>query len=117
MNKAWVTFLLFGWTVVMVVLAPVLLSFSTYSSSRLKTPGMLGLPGVEIRLTTKRPLLDWTGRLASTSTEILWDDEVVYSSVPGRSGFSWRADMLAKYDLAIGSDGKPSFSERKQSAK
>ena len=107
MSKAWVTVTFVLWTAVMIIIAPYLFSWQRETVVKTEIPLLPGIRAFEYTFITKQPVLDWSGRLASHQSEITFDGEIIFSSIPGHPALNWSSDLLDGYSASIDSSGNP----------
>ena len=111
MSKPWITFLLIGWTIALLVLSPFLFSIYRTSVTSMEVAMPAGLPPIKYKISTRQSILDWTGRLSTTYTQAMFDDEMLFYSAPGQVGYRESVNIPSSYILSVSQDGKPIFTK------
>jgi hypothetical protein len=107
MSKPWIIFLFVLWTLALIVISPILLSFTRISSSTVHLNQEGIFPPLNVTITTTRPILDWTGRFSNIKFDYSVDSNDYEVSPDGLIRLKSEAASRAK--IIIGSNHIPTI--------
>jgi len=105
MNKSWIIALFSLWTLALLSVSPLLFLFTQTTTSVLEVKSCDGLPSIFLKLTTRRPWLDWTGKLSHQKVEYTKETFQSYELISDGS-LQLRTDITRKAIVSI-KDGRP----------
>jgi len=112
MSKPWIIVLFVLWTLALVVISPILLSFTRVSISSVHLGQKGIIPSLNITITTTRPFLDWTGRFSNEKYDYSVDSSDYEVSTDGLIRLKSEAASRAK--IIIDSNHTPTIQILKQ---